>query len=75
MLAAALPSPKRVRLRAMHPSREMANMLRDALTRVELSIEISPDDTSLGELRRLLLLKIAALEATARGIDSKANRA
>jgi hypothetical protein len=43
----------------------MAIILRDALRRVELSIEINPDDPTLEELRRLLLLKIAALEGRA----------
>jgi hypothetical protein len=46
----------------MHPSREMAIILRDALRRVELSMEINPEDPILEELRRLLLLKIASLE-------------
>jgi hypothetical protein len=57
----------------MHPSREMAIMLRDALTRVELSIEISPDDPALDELRRLLLLKIAALDAIVPHTKQRAN--
>jgi hypothetical protein len=58
----------------MHPSREMAMILRDTLHRVELSIEISPDDPSLEELRHLLLLKIAAIEGKTARIDAKGDR-
>jgi hypothetical protein len=40
----------------------MAEVLRDTLRRVELSTDMSPKDPALLELKRLLLLKIAALE-------------
>lgn len=43
----------------------MAEVLRDTLRRVELSTDMSPNDPALLELKRLLLLKIAALEVEA----------
>jgi hypothetical protein len=43
----------------------MAGVLRDTLRRVELSTAMSPNDPALLELKRLLLLKIAALEEEA----------
>jgi hypothetical protein len=50
---------------ASHLSQKMAGVLRDTLRRVELSADMSPNDPALLELKRLLLLKIAALEAEA----------
>jgi hypothetical protein len=49
----------------MHASHRLAVILRDTLRRVELSADIGPDDPSLVELKRTLLLKIDALEAEA----------
>ena len=49
----------------MHASHKLAVILRDTLRRVELSADISPDDPSLVELKRTLLLRIDALEAEA----------
>jgi hypothetical protein len=44
-------------------SKKLAAILRETVRRVELSSDISPDDRALQELKRVLLLKIAALEA------------
>jgi hypothetical protein len=38
-------------------------ILRETVRRVELSADVSPNDPALADLRRILLLKIAALEA------------
>jgi hypothetical protein len=38
-------------------------MLRETLARVELTSDVCPDDPALSDLKRMLLLKIAALEA------------
>jgi hypothetical protein len=46
-------------------SQKMAGVLRDTLRRVELSTDMSPNDPARLELKRLLLLKIAALEVEA----------
>jgi hypothetical protein len=46
-------------------SQKLAAILHETLRRVELSSDISPDDRALQELKRVLLLKIAALEAEA----------
>jgi hypothetical protein len=50
----------------MHPSRQLAAILRDTLHRVELSTDIDPHNRSLFELKLLLLFKIDALEAEAK---------
>lgn len=61
-------SPRTARIVAFivtkDPSRKLAQVLRETLRRVELSADISPDDYALLELKRILLLKIASLEAT-----------
>lgn len=44
-------------------SKTLAAVLRETVRCVELSSDISPDDHALLELKRVLLLKIAALEA------------
>jgi hypothetical protein len=49
----------------MHPSRQLAAILRDTLRRVELSTDIDPHNRSLFDLKLLLLFKIDALEAEA----------
>ena len=50
---------------APHYAQKLARILRETVRRVELSTDISPDDRALLELKRVLLLKIAALEADA----------
>jgi len=55
---------------ASHFSQRLAEVLRDTVRRVELNNDMSPNDPALLELKRLLLLKIAALESEA--AESKA---
>jgi hypothetical protein len=50
---------------AQYYSQRLAGILRETVRRVELSADISQDDCALLELKRVLLLKIAALEADA----------
>ncbi len=47
------------------PSQKLARILRDTLRRADLSADIIPDTRALLELRRALLLRIAALEEDA----------
>lgn len=42
---------------------QLASILRDTLKRVEVSADVSPDDSALAELKRVILLKLASLEA------------
>jgi hypothetical protein len=51
-------------------SKKLATILRETVRRVELSSNINPDDRALLELKRVLLLKIAALEADAAPSES-----
>jgi hypothetical protein len=69
LLLAAVPLPQKLvsslETGPMHASQKLAVILRDALRRVELSADTSPEVPSLVELKRTLLLKIDALEAEA----------
>lgn len=47
----------------MSSSQQLAAILRDTLKRVEVSADVSPDDSALTELKRVILLKLASLEA------------
>jgi len=56
-------------------SQKLAGILRDTVRRVQLSADFSPDDRALQDLKRVLLLKIAALEADAAPSDAGADDA
>jgi hypothetical protein len=58
LLACALPYK-------MYSSRQLAEILRDTIRSVEQGTDIGPDDPALLELKRIILLKVAALESEA----------
>ena len=47
---------------AAYSPHEMADMFRDLIRHVEEAAEVSPDDPSLIELKRIVVLRIAELE-------------
>jgi hypothetical protein len=60
----------------MSASRQLAEILRDTLKRVEVSADLSPGDSALAELKRVILLKLASLEAgEAKASSTQASRA
>ncbi len=46
----------------MHTPSQLAEVLRETIKRVEQSADVGPDDPALLELKRIILLRIAALE-------------
>lgn len=46
----------------MYTSNQLAEVLRETIRRVEQGTDVSPDDPALLELKRIILLRIAALE-------------
>jgi hypothetical protein len=49
----------------MYTSNQLADVLRELIRRVEQSTDVSPDDPALLELKRIILVRIAALELEA----------
>jgi len=49
----------------LYTSKHLADILRDTVRTIEQGTDVSPDDPSLLELKRVLSLKIAALESEA----------
>lgn len=46
----------------MYTPNQRAEVLRETIKRLEQSMDVSPDDPALIELKRIILLRIAALE-------------
>ncbi len=46
----------------MYSQSQLVEVLRDTIRRLEQSIDVSPDDPALLELKRIILLKIASIE-------------
>jgi hypothetical protein len=51
----------------MHLSQSLADALRETMRSLEQSTDLSPDDPALLTLKRILVLKIAALENAQEG--------
>jgi hypothetical protein len=49
----------------MYSSRQLAEILHDTIRCVEQGTDVGPDDPALLELKRIILLKVAALEMAA----------
>lgn len=46
----------------MYTPNQLAEVLRETIKRLEQSMDVSPNDPALIELKRIILLRIAALE-------------
>jgi len=46
----------------MYTPNQLAGVLRETIKRLEQSMDVSPNDPALIELKRIILLRIAALE-------------
>jgi hypothetical protein len=55
----------------MYSSSQLAEVLRETIRRVEQGTDVSPDDPALLELKRIILLRIAALELEETRASSK----
>jgi hypothetical protein len=55
----------------MHTPSQLAEVLRETIRRVEQSADVGPDDPALLELKRIILLRIAALEREEPGMAAE----
>src|SRR5579875_1608737 len=60
-----------MRSRSMRTPSQLAEVLRETIRRVEQNADVGPDDPALLELKRIILLRIAALERDEPGMPAE----